>query len=288
MLWAGGLAEAGALACDPVCGPSAVEGMRVGSKILASRRLLICLYTWCFLSAGVVIDELIWRPCPWVFSCVVGCVRHAARCSVLPQGCKIPCHQCTAVLLIMLSLVGTSGASATAVRDFEAHMDPGVYSDEVSWRMGEAGTAYDYSASPRTVSLEAGKHTLYMLDSYGDGWNAAAWTLKDIGGDAVVAGPFTLPSGALGSETFTAWGQVTACPAGSRLIEQTTTGDSNTTWRTCEHCPVGYVQPVSDSTSECGECPVGTYQPATGSTSCESVCPRNDDGSRRYVHCTGF
>jgi hypothetical protein len=58
---------------------------------------------------------------------------------------------------------------------------------------------------------------------------------------------------------------VTACPAGSRLIEQTTTGDSSTTWRTCEHCPVGYVQP------------------ATGSTSCESVCPHNDDGSWRYV-----
>jgi hypothetical protein len=34
--------------------------------------------------------------------------------------------------------------SATAVMDFEAHMDPGEFSDEVSWRIGEAGTAYDY------------------------------------------------------------------------------------------------------------------------------------------------
>jgi hypothetical protein len=59
-----------------------------------------------------------------------------------------------------------------------------------------------------------------MLDSFGDGWNGAAWTLKAIGGDAVVAGPFTFASGASGSETFTAW---TAAPTAA----PTNIGDTN-------------------------------------------------------------
>jgi hypothetical protein len=44
-----------------------------------------------------------------------------------------------------------------------------------------------------------------MIDSFGDGWNGASWTLKETGSEAVVAGPYTFSSGASATEMVTAW-----------------------------------------------------------------------------------
>jgi hypothetical protein len=44
-----------------------------------------------------------------------------------------------------------------------------------------------------------------MIDSFGDGWNGASWTLKEAGGEVVVAGPYTFSSGASATEVFAAW-----------------------------------------------------------------------------------
>jgi hypothetical protein len=97
-------------------------------------------------------------------------------------------------------------------QDFDAHLEGGDYPSEVSWCVGEGNTTYTYSASPQTVSLPPGESTLYMIDSFGDGWNGASWTLKETGGEVVVAGPFTFSSGASATEIFTAWTGPTAAP----------------------------------------------------------------------------
>jgi hypothetical protein len=79
-------------------------------------------------------------------------------------------------------------------QDFEAHLTPGEYPMELSWRVdavgGAAGTEYAYRetahgwrldhASIQAISLLPGEHRLYMLDSFGDGWNGASWTLKEV------------------------------------------------------------------------------------------------------------
>jgi predicted outer membrane repeat protein len=44
-----------------------------------------------------------------------------------------------------------------------------------------------------------------MIDSFGDGWEGASWTLKEAGGEVVVAGPYTFSSGASATQVFTAW-----------------------------------------------------------------------------------
>jgi len=47
---------------------------------------------------------------------------------------------------------------------------------------------------------------LTMLDSYGDGWNGADWTLKTLDSATTIAGPFTFTSGSSGSSSFTVSG----------------------------------------------------------------------------------
>jgi hypothetical protein len=106
-------------------------------------------------------------------------------------------------------------SAVSSTQGFEAHLEGGGYPTEVSWRVGEGCTTYPYSASPQTISLPPGENMLYMFDSVGDGWNGASWTLKETGGEAVAAGPYTFSSGdtfssgASATQVFTAW---TAAP----------------------------------------------------------------------------
>jgi hypothetical protein len=64
---------------------------------------------------------------------------------------------------------------------------------------------------------------LYMIDSYGDGWDGASWTLKAAGGEAVVAGPYTFSSGYSATHVFTALTTPTSVPTAT----PTNAGDTN-------------------------------------------------------------
>ncbi len=78
----------------------------------------------------------------------------------------------------------------------------GSFPAEVSWALvGTTGVASSGNA-PTTVSvcLEAGCFTMQMFDTFGDGWNGAAWSLFTTGGSLVQTG--TLNSGSSGTATI--------------------------------------------------------------------------------------
>jgi hypothetical protein len=97
-------------------------------------------------------------------------------------------------------------------QDFEVHMIPGYYPSEVSWRIDDADVV-PYSPQVVVVALTSGPHTLYMIDSFGDGWDVASWSLKQ--SDVTVQGPFTLSVGAIATQVFTAWMGPTTSPTAS-------------------------------------------------------------------------
>jgi predicted outer membrane repeat protein len=262
------------------------------SESVASSRLLYCLYTRLVLIACMVMDELAWCLFGWLFLCTVWCFRLVGR-YFLPQDRRIPHHQhgCTAVVLIFLSLFPAPAASAVAVIDFDLHMDPGSYPDEVSWRIGQAGPTYSYSASPQTISLESGEQTLHMLDSFGDGWNGATWTLKTTGSNVVVAGPFALASGYSGAETFTAWSLPTAGPAAAPTKFGDTLTSAPTVAPTAAPSNDGDTHsPTSAPTVLHTDMP--TFDPATTwvqlKTQCESSACSSDSGGCTIVLSDGF
>jgi hypothetical protein len=67
-------------------------------------------------------------------------------------------------------------------------MEGGSYPSQVSWSIesGDSMTeAYPYSIALQPISFDVGDYTLHMLDSFGDGWNSAVWSLIASGtGDA--------------------------------------------------------------------------------------------------------
>lgn len=77
----------------------------------------------------------------------------------------------------------------------------GSWGEEISWSlMDEAGVTVaegsdyaSFSNSAVDICLGSGCHTLLLLDSFGDGWNGASWTLTDASGQ--IFGPYTLPTG---------------------------------------------------------------------------------------------
>ena len=67
--------------------------------------------------------------------------------------------------------------------------------------MSNCNSAVSYSSTDVPVSLAAGQHSVKMLDSYGDGWDGAQWSLKR--GTDTIAGPFTFSSGSSSTRVFT-------------------------------------------------------------------------------------
>ena len=104
------------------------------------------------------------------------------------------------------SAIGSDGSDGTGSDDGSTHgaylavMQPGYYPTETSWNI-DGGYMYPYSTSPVSLELTGGSHTLNMVDSFGDGWNEAAWTLTDSAGNHM-AGPFTFSSGFSSSQSF--------------------------------------------------------------------------------------
>lgn len=67
--------------------------------------------------------------------------------------------------------------------------------DEAGVTVAEGNNYSNYTTSFAEVCLGSGCHLLSMVDSFGDGWNGAYWTLT--AADGQVFGPYTLTTGSL-------------------------------------------------------------------------------------------
>ena len=80
-------------------------------------------------------------------------------------------------------------------------LTPGDYPSEIEWSVDDATNHVYHSSDETELDIDYGCHTLYMKDSFGDGWNGGTWTLKSFGG-VPVAGPFTFSDGYAAQEAF--------------------------------------------------------------------------------------
>eukprot|EP00935_MAST-01C_sp_MAST-1C-sp1_P000798 g798.t1 len=87
----------------------------------------------------------------------------------------------------------------------------GTCANSFRWQIDGIGTKYGYSASPVTITLTAGSHTVYMESSYSAGWYEGTVTIKSSVG-STVAGPFTLAAGQSGTPTDAPTDTPTAAP----------------------------------------------------------------------------
>jgi hypothetical protein len=95
--------------------------------------------------------------------------------------------------MFALALVASASAELYNVK-----MTSGIFLNEITWRIDQ-GTTHSYGSGPsvQNIPLDYGQHTLTMMDSFGDGWNGATWSLEDSSGTVVVPAQHT---------TFT-WGR---------------------------------------------------------------------------------
>ncbi len=108
------------------------------------------------------------------------------------------------IFALSISLLITSMASAQCDNIATIVFATDIWGQEVSWTLVDelgdviaSGDGYNSSdAQTLDVCLGTGCHTLHMIDSFGDGWNGAVWSM--IIDDATVIGPFTLVAGTLG------------------------------------------------------------------------------------------
>eukprot|EP00312_Isochrysidales_sp_CCMP1244_P004188 CAMPEP_0196694326 /NCGR_PEP_ID=MMETSP1090-20130531/33392_1 /TAXON_ID=37098 /ORGANISM="Isochrysis sp, Strain CCMP1244" /LENGTH=231 /DNA_ID=CAMNT_0042033811 /DNA_START=1 /DNA_END=692 /DNA_ORIENTATION=+ len=113
-------------------------------------------------------------------------------------------RRCARRVLTFLVLRAAMPTDATISVNFEVTLTPGTWTPwsvaavEITWDI-DGGTVYPwpagdgtYPAYTQTVALAPGTHDVYLYDSWGDGWNDATLELREEGGGAVVAGPWTL------------------------------------------------------------------------------------------------
>ncbi len=102
-----------------------------------------------------------------------------------------------AALMLSASTLFAQDCDAPAIIAFESSL----WGSEVSWSLVDetgalvaSGSGYsNYQSTTQEVCLGEGCHVLEMVDSFGDGWNGAHWTLIDF--DGQVYGPYTFTSG---------------------------------------------------------------------------------------------
>jgi hypothetical protein len=68
-----------------------------------------------------------------------------------------------------------------------------MYTDEISWSIDDGDSIPDQpyadgSTNTVTLTLPEGRHTLYYIDSFGDGWGEGYWQIEDTPGGTVLAG----------------------------------------------------------------------------------------------------
>jgi hypothetical protein len=81
---------------------------------------------------------------------------------------------------------------------YTLYVGGGAFDSEISWSLSdEGGIQVSNGGAPALVSLclEDGCYTMLMLDSWGDGWNGAYWSLTDSGGVVVGTGTLNGASG---------------------------------------------------------------------------------------------
>jgi hypothetical protein len=87
----------------------------------------------------------------------------------------------------------TPVGNSNEVETYTVSMVAGYWSSEVSWQIDDQPVVHfnninDDYGMPRTVSLASGTHDLWLMDSFGDGWNGASLTFHGPSGNTF--GPF--------------------------------------------------------------------------------------------------
>ena len=87
---------------------------------------------------------------------------------------------------------GTVDGSDVAQVGAVVHIHSVIYSNEITWTIDGAGTFGPYpdgAESYEELQLSAGMHTIYVMDSYGDGWHGGYWEVTDSCDTLVAGGP---------------------------------------------------------------------------------------------------
>ncbi len=102
--------------------------------------------------------------------------------------------------IVLLSLL-VSKASAQCT-NYQIIVTAGTFPLEIDWELVDGlGTVVASGLAPATVTvcLPAGCYNFYMYDLFGDGWNGATWTIKQLPALTTVASG-TLTNGFFGSQ----------------------------------------------------------------------------------------
>ena len=133
-----------------------------------------------------------------------------------------------------------SDSSTTGSADqYLVSMVSGSWNSEISWKLDDGPTHPWTSSLPLT--LAAGSHTLHLLDSFGDGWNGASWSLSSDG--TTVAGPYTISYGSSEQETFMLGGgasQPVSSPTSVPTVTQTVPSHAPSLTPTAQKTQKGY------------------------------------------------
>ncbi len=87
--------------------------------------------------------------------------------------------------------------------DYTMVVGGGLYDEEISWSLNNdlgATIGAGWAPASTAICLETGCYVMNMYDSYGDGWDFAAWAIYDNLGNTVTSG--TLPAGSYGTYEF--------------------------------------------------------------------------------------
>lgn len=102
-------------------------------------------------------------------------------------------------------LIGGLALSATVARaqctNFQFTITSGTFPLEIDWEFIDGmGNVWTWGGAPntQTVCLPADCYTMYLYDSFGDGWNGATWTIQQLPAMTTVASG-TLTNGVFGT-----------------------------------------------------------------------------------------
>jgi hypothetical protein len=116
------------------------------------------------------------------------------------------------IFLLLCSMASKMNAQCT---NYTITVSLGFWPSEVSWQFVDAANtvvASGLAGANQVVCLPDGCYTFRMIDSYGDGWNGAAFTITAPGPVTIATGTFT--TGFLATQAVTL-GNVNCCPAGT-------------------------------------------------------------------------
>lgn len=105
-------------------------------------------------------------------------------------------------LLIGSMFVLFAGSARAQCTNYTITITAGTWPAEIDWELvDDVGTVVASGLAPafQTVCLPDGCYTMYMYDSYGDGWNGATFTIKVQPANTTVASG-TLANGTFGSQ----------------------------------------------------------------------------------------